>query len=313
MSSLHNLRPLVLVLALFAAAPMSLGRPAGNLETAEFATVKATIDAQVAEFGASNVLVVFDIDNTTLATDLDIGSEHWFMWQSQLVTAGDRAGGAVATTVADLLKVQGWILTVTPMHAVEPQIPSNLTELGQQGVRFMSLTSRMLDVRDVTLRELERLAFPYATTAPGPVGGFGGAYKPYDSSNPEAYGLTAADVERFGLTVPKDVIFERGVMLTQGQHKGSMLKTILAKTGAKFDAIVFVDDRVHHLQGVQAAFETRDEAVTTVRYVHEQGRIAAFNATDKADVKAQWCAFSNGLAAFYRHDASIKTPFLTCE
>jgi hypothetical protein len=299
--------PLVLSLVPLAA----VARPAGHIETTDFADAREAIDAQAAAVGADNVLVVLDIDNTTLATDLDLGSEHWFLWQSQLVRDGNPTGEAAAASVPELLTVQGWIYTVTGMHPVEPRIPVDLSQLAAQGVRSLALTSRGLDVRDATLRELARYGFPYASAAPGPVGGYGGAYKPYDPTRPEDSGLTSGDVTRFSLGEAKDVIYENGVMLTQGQHRGVMLRTLLAKTGAQPRAIVFVDDRPHHLEGVQAAFETRDEAIVTVRYVHEKRRVDAFNAGDKGEVNAQWCEFSRGLGVLY--DAkTTDAPFLPC-
>lgn len=248
--------------------------------------------------------MVFDTDNTILATDADIGSEHWFMWQSDMIKAGDFTHGAVARTVADALKYQGYILTVSGMHPVEDRIGRDVGELTRAGVHFLVLTSRMLDVRDPTAREFARAGIDLKTNALGPNGGYPSSYLPYDPAHPEKFGLTAEDVVRFKLTEPKPVNYENGVFLTQGQHKGSMLKTLLAKSGATVKAIVFVDDRPHHLEGMQQAFESRPEAVFTVQYQHELEKIEAFKASDKAEVTRQWCAFAAGVAAL--------TPFATC-
>jgi hypothetical protein len=268
-----------------------------QIQTQAFEEVRQTIDRAVATFGAENVLVVFDTDNTILATDQDIASEHWFMWQADMIKAGDFAHGAVARTIEDALRLQGYVLNVSAMHPVEPRIGADVRELTEAGVRFMVLTSRMLDVRDPTAREYERAGIDLATNAIGPRNGYAGTFMPYDPARPEEFGLTAEDVERFKLHEPKPVIYENGIFLTQGQHKGSMLKTMLAKTGVEVKAVVFVDDRAHHLEGMQQAFEKRPEAIYTVQYQHELERIEAFRASDKAEVIAQWCAFAAGLAA----------------
>ncbi len=277
---------------------------APQIQTQRFEDVRQTIDQAVETYGAEHTLVVFDTDNTILATDSDIASEHWFMWQADMIKAGDFANGAVARTIADALKYQGFILAVSSMHPVEERIGRDVSELTQAGVHFMVLTSRMLDVRDPTAREYARAGIDLKTNALGPVGGYPSTYLPYDPTEPEKYGLTAEDVVRFKLTDPKPVNYENGIFLTQGQHKGSMLKTLLAKSGSTVKAVVFVDDRSHHLEGMQQAFEARPEAVFTVQYQHELDRIESFKASDKTAVTRQWCAFAAGLSAV--------TPFETC-
>jgi len=263
--------------ALFAITPAALAADAGRHQTPDFSAVRAVMDeALVAAGDPGQVLVVFDIDNTILATDDDLAGEHWFLWQSEMIKAGNFTEGAVAKTVDELLVVQGWLYTIGRMHAVEPRIPEDVKELAARGTRFMALTSRNPEIRDVTLRELAKNGFDLGAAAPGPSGGYAGPFLPEAGSKP--------------------VIFERGVMLTSGQNKGAMLRALLAKTGAAFSDIVFVDDRPHHLEGVQAAFADRPERVRTVRYVHELPRVEAFHAGDKAEVKAQWCALSAGLA-----------------
>lgn len=277
---------------------------APQTQTQAFEDVRQTIDQAVAAYGAEGTLVVFDTDNTTLATDADIGSEHWFLWQSDMIKSGDFAHGAVARTIPDALKYQGYILSVSGMHPTEARIGRDVGQLTKAGVHFLVLTSRMLDVRDPTAREFARAGIDLKTNAVGPAGGYPSSFIPYDPAHPETYGLTVADVERFKLTEPKAVNYENGIFLTQGQHKGSMLKILLAKTGATVKAIVFVDDRLHHLEGMQQAFEDRPEAVYTVQYQPELPKIEVFKASDKTDVIRQWCSFAEGVAAV--------TPFATC-
>lgn len=261
-------------------------------ESADFTTVRAAVDQAAAENDPAAVLVVFDLDNTILAPETNLGSEHWFMWQADLLKAGKPAA---AKTVDDLLTVQGWMTNAGATHAVEPRIPTDVQGFVARGIKVMSVTSRNLDVRDATLRELARNGLDLAATAPGPTGGYANRYLPED---PE-------------LTTPKEVIYERGVLLTQGQNKGLMLRALLARTGYQPAAIVFVDDRPHHLENVQKAFKDSPIGVTTIRYVHELPRVTAFNASDKAFESAQWCAFADGLARSVFAGAT-SLPFAPC-
>ena len=58
----------------------------------------------------------------------------------------------------------------------------------------------------------------------------------------------------------------QGVMMTTGMNKGTMLKTLLERTGRSFSAIVFVDDTRRHIDDMFAAFEASDR--TEARIFH---------------------------------------------
>ena len=280
---------------------------AHSLVTQSFTDVKEKIDQEVAEHGANQVLLVFDIDNTTLATEWDIASEHWYMWQSELIAKAEFGTGAVSASVPDLLTVQTWILQMTKMRLAEPQIASDVKEFGKLGVRAFALTSRGPDMRDITHREFSRNQFDLASVAPGPKNGVVGRYVPYDLNDVEAYGLTADDVTKFKLSNPKAVVFDQGIMFTSGQHKGVMLKTLLKKFSIDIKSVIFVDDRPHHLDGVRSALAELPIDVTTVQYQHEKERIAVFHANDKAEVIDQWCKLLPGLLALQSDGRPVRT------
>jgi hypothetical protein len=278
-----------------------------SLVTQSFSEVKETIDQEVLEHGADQVLLVFDIDNTTLSTEWDIASEHWYLWQSDLISKSEFGTGAVASNVPDLLTVQTWILQMTNMRLAEPRIASDVKELGQLGVRAFALTSRGLDMRDITLREFSRSQFDLASIAPGSKDGTASRYTPYDLKDPETYGITADDVTKFKLNTAKPVIYDHGIMFTSGQHKGVMLKTFLKKYSLGIKSVIFVDDRPHHLDGVRAALAGLPIDVTTVQYQHEKDRIASFHAGDKFEVIEQWCKLLPGLVTLQNGSRPVRT------
>lgn len=288
------LRQLSLGLVLALPRP-AIAAEAGRFESESFAVVRDVVEVATAAAASPNrILVVFDIDNTMMATDLDLGSEHWFMWQAELIKQGvDGRGGAVAASVEDLLRVQSWIYAMTTMHPTDASVPEALAGFADRGIHTLALTSRGPEMRDATLREISRAGIDLGRTAPGPSGGYAGQIT-----------LDAGQ---------KPVILEDGVLLTQGQHKGTMLVSLLAKVGLEVDAIVFVDDRPHHLDGVQEAFKDRRELVYTVRYDHERERKAAFAASDKGEVRAQWCSLSRGLGAGLIDPTGLAAPFFRCD
>jgi hypothetical protein len=301
--------PLILFACMFAFTANGQAdqpNPPHSLITQSFSDVKDLINREVLEHGADNVLLVFDIDNTTLATEWDIASEHWYMWQSDLIAKKEFGSGAVAGSISDLLIVQTWILQMTKMRLAEARIESDVKELGNLGVRAFALTSRGPDMRDITLREFSRNHFDLASFAPGPKHGIAGRYAPYDLANPEASGLTTDDVAKFKLSAPKPVIYDNGVMFTSGQHKGVMLKTLLNKFSLGSTSVIFVDDRPHHLDGVRAALFELPIEVNTVQYQHEKNRIDNFRASDKVEVIDQWCKLLPGLLALQADSGPVR-------
>jgi hypothetical protein len=289
---------------------IALARTESHTTTMDFREVNHVISDAIQTYGADRVLLALDIDNTTLETIRDIGSEHWFLWQSKLISDNAFDNGAVAHNVSDLLLLQSLIIHQSIMKPVEPRIPLDLQHFGKQGIKMIALTSRGLDMRDATARELSRNGFPYATYAPGPKHGFSRTFKPYELDHIKDFGLTQTDVSAFNLKEASDVSFENGIFLTAGQHKGIMLKTLLAKIRQKFDAIVFIDDRLKHSEGMQSAFANDDVMIRTIQFSHTASKIERFQLSDKKQAKTDWCEFSKGLTAI--QGSTPMAPFILC-
>ena len=84
--------------------------------------------------------------------------------------------------------------------------------------------------------------------------------------------------------------------MTAGQHKGYMLKTLLARSTrasanqpfAHFKAIVFVDDHQKHVDRMQEAFAGDSIDLATFRYSREDGNVEKFNKSTKHHVIRDW-------------------------
>jgi hypothetical protein len=277
-----------------------------HFATSEFSVVRAFINEQVANVGAKNVLVVFDMDNTTMATDSDFGSEHWSLWQHQLIK--NHSTDKIAANLAQLYTIQGWVLSLSSMHPVENRIPSDIKQWNARGVKTLVMTSRSTNLHDATMREFDGNGFIFSFR------GYPETDLPFNLNNPIDAGITRDELREFNVTSVKPLRFERGVLLTEGQHKGLMLRAVLARARTRFKSIIFIDDRATHLEGIHAAFKAREEVIDTIQYRHQAGHIAAFNDSDKRVVKAQWCAFSKGLRNSIYADvpANDALPFIPC-
>lgn len=306
------MRSFILIGCLSTFATQSYAKVAKQEETAVFDTVVHEAEKLGREFNPRDVLVVFDIDNTTLATEDDFGSEHWFLWQAQMISQGKHTLPAITDSVDSLLSIQNWIYTVGAMHPVAAEIPARLQQMHTRGFGVVSLTSRSLTTHDITLREFAQNRMMTSSASELGLNGSLSSYLPYDLAHPETSGLSQTDVATFKLGPAKPVIFDRGILFTQGQHKGVMIKALLAKMRRHFKAIVFVDDRAVHVDGVAKAFEARPELVAAFRYTKSLQYVDRFNAGDKREVNADWCAFANGIAKSIRKGVRTKPVLNLC-
>src|SRR4051812_45933689 len=109
-----------IILASLTTSYLAYAYTAGELETTDFSDVVALVNKVQSQNQAPKIILAFDIDNTLLSPDQDLGSEHWFLWQSDLISKG--LPGAITTTVENLLTLQSWLYMLTKMHPTEAQI-----------------------------------------------------------------------------------------------------------------------------------------------------------------------------------------------
>jgi hypothetical protein len=130
--------------------------------------------------------------------------------------------------------------------------------LQDAGIPVIALTSRGVDFRLQTFRELRRNGFDFRRSAIGPKTGWPEDFVPDNGIRPARY--------------------EDGVFLTTGQHKGAMLLALLERTGTPLPrAIVIADDKWANLDAVVETFRDLDVPVHAWRYSGEKDRVSAFD------------------------------------
>lgn len=260
---------------------------------------------------AKDLLVVFDIDNTMLKTKTDLASEQWFLWQKKLIEEGLRQSPAVANSVDGLLQLQGRLYAMGSMSLVSPEIPSFITDIKTRGGAVIALTSRNITMRDATLRELEANGISLSSSTDLGLKWALTPVQPFRVDQPLRSGLSRADVSIFRPLGTRAVVFDSGAYLTQGQHKGVVLKALLYHSQRKFKDIVFIDDREYHIEGMRKVFGPVKERMHSFQFVRAKEWIEAFDKGDKKVVEAEWCALSRGLKnSLYKE--SIKADFNAC-
>jgi hypothetical protein len=256
---------LVLFLTACAAAPDSkqAGLPSSQMiESSDLGDVRQSAEQLARLVGKDQVLVIYDLDNTLLAMEQDLGSDQWYYWQKQLKDA-DRCDPRV---VASLLSAQGALYFASAMRPTQSDGPAIVRSLQDQGFKSIIITSRGPEFAAVSFRELRRNGFDFRASAIGPSRSDAIEFKPEADS--------------------RNTRYEDGVHLTAGQNKGEMLLALLGQSETPLPrAIVMADDKAENLQHVLDALAGRESTVQAFRYSREDPVVAAFDETQAAD---QW-------------------------
>lgn len=270
---------------------------AADMETDDMVDVETLVTELSAEYGRDRVLVVFDIDNTLLVLDQDIGSDQWFAWQSELLEAG-ATDHLVADSFQGLLDALNKVYALSPTHPTQADVSDVVRRIQAAGNPVIGLTARNGAGRDATERELRRSGIWFGETGIGRAAGFAGAYYPYDLKYLGLSGISNEEARLWNLGEPRTVTYLNGLMMASGQHKGAMLQALLHKTHREFDAVVFVDDKHKNTDNMEQGFALDDTDALTVRYTREDEKVRRFEESDKAQAIAQWQQLSIGLSIF---------------
>ena len=232
---------------------------AQDKETADLAAVTADVQQLTEKTGKDNILVVFDIDNTILAMEQGLGSDQWYEWQKEL----DKEDRCNPQNTGDRFAVQGALYFASAMRPTQENGADQVKAIQDQGLAVIALTSRGPDFQLQTFRELRRNNFNFSYSAIGPEGGYIKPFMPVENGRVSLY--------------------EDGVFMTAGQHKGQMLYALLKKTGANMPAvIVMADDKQINLDAVKETFSALNVPVHAWRYTGEDDNVRDFN-PDQAD------------------------------
>lgn len=240
-----------------------------DMDTSDLADVTTDTLQLLEKTSKENILVVFDIDNTLLAMEQGLGSDQWYEWQKELGTQDP----CNPTNVGDRFAAQGALYFVSAMRPTQEDGATQLKTIQDLGVTVIALTSRGMDFQLQTFRELRRNNFNFSYSAFGPAGGYDEPFMPVENGRLSLY--------------------EDGVFLTAGQHKGQMLYALLMKTGTRMPAvIVMADDKQKNLDAVKETFSALNIPVHAWRYSGEDTNVRGF---DPDQANAQWQSIEEAL------------------
>ncbi|MGZ3696102.1 MAG: DUF2608 domain-containing protein, partial [Bdellovibrionota bacterium] len=160
------------------------------------------------------------------------------------------------------------------------------------------LTSRGLAMRNASERELKANKYDPEILALGGAG-IAGSFLPYDAGSGMGSCFPKQELDRLKLGNALPVSLEGGLMLTDGQHKGAMLRALLCRLQQKFSAIVFVDDTPKHSVRMHDAFDSTGIDLITIRYSHEDTVVERFQKSDKTRVIDSWNKLKKALSSVF--------------
>jgi len=209
-------------------------------ETFSYGEVFPVIEDLGKTYGPSQVLVVFDIDDTLLVI------EHC-----------KKPDGSMTRGI-------GKFFHCASEHT-EIELSTRIKKIQKDGFDTIALTARGLNLIKVTQRELAR---EHGSRA---IFDFDG--KPFRKDLQKIVVPRTRKCKRgevapclTGKTTDKPR-FLNGVMYAQGNHKGLALQRLLKELGASYKAIVFVDDRKKNTSNVYDAYRESSVEVEVFLYL----------------------------------------------
>lgn len=212
-------------------------------------------------------LVILDIDDTLLVPVQMLGCDEWFTRRLALhKKEGMSAAASLEASLAEWLAVRH----LTEMEMVESGTHEIVRTIQNQGYTVMALTTQ--DVALATRTKLHLLEHEIDLTHKAP-------------SKEEHY----LNVDGRG------VLFSSGILFTGGCHKGRALFGLLEKLGYTPQRILFINDKLTHLQSLEETAKQKSVEFIGLRYGYSDARKAAYN-EEIADYQFTHSTFSRILS-----------------
>lgn len=221
----------------------------------ELSTIRQSAEAYAAK-EKGEILIVFDIDDTLLASDSFVGGDTWYNWQrGKVLKSTEEAEITIddADKVTCLFSKLGMLYELGMYHATEPDAAGIVKYLAK--FDLMALTSRSPDYRGGTERELKRAGFNFKNA------------HLLTTSNALAYAF-------FDGKSTRAVSYQNGIVMSTGLNKGEVLIDLLKRIDRQYSAIFFVDDSRKNVVDMEKAWQDRSTDVRIFHYTGVDKRIS---------------------------------------
>lgn len=207
----------------------------------------------------AGALVVFDLDNTIIQPAQTMGGEEWFDYLVDKYTKeGLSRDKAVDKAMVEWEAVQ----RVTRVVPVEKDGPMQIAAAQKAGVYTIALTSRMPAMSELTPRQLNSVGI-------------------------ELDQKSVLTPHR-GFKVTTKVPYRNGILFAGTENKkGEVLTRFLKVTKFRPSTVVFFDNKLHHVEGMEKAMQALGINFIGCRHGFTDEKIAKFN-KETAEVQQRY-------------------------
>lgn len=193
--------------------------------------VKLLIDQKLEQYGVEQVLIVFDVDNTILTSNVDLGGDVWYQWQTGKLNIKPTEKQKVKKCFYE--DAIGLLYELGTTKLTDSRLPEYIANWQKKGISIMALTSRSSKYRFPTERELIKHGVDFSISPLKTVEG---------------------NEIILNYKLQRSLSYLNGIMMTTGMNKGKMLELILGRTGRSFECIIFIDDSKHNIENMEKEF-----------------------------------------------------------
>jgi len=180
-------------------------------------------------------LIIFDLDNTIMEPAQLLGSDQWFFHRMQKHESdGFDIKKALDKTLLEWYEIQA----ITKVKLVEKDVKKIIRHLQNKNVLVMGLTTRDLHFSYSAMKQLDSLDIDLSKTAP---------YKE-------------------NLYFDNGVLFNKGILFASGKNKGDVLKQFLNKIEFLPKSVIFIDDKLKHINEVDKFCREKEIKFLGFRY-----------------------------------------------
>jgi len=180
-------------------------------------------------------LVLFDLDNTIMEPVQEIGSDQWFNY---ILKKHENCGLDKAAALKESLKDWYEVQAITKVKLVEDEIRDILENIQNKKTYLMGLTTRDHSFSLAAIKQLDSLKIDLSKTAPA----------------------------KKNIYFENGVLYKKGILFAKGIEKGAVLEQFLKKIKFKPKSVVFIDDKLKHLNEVEKFCEKLKIKFLGIRY-----------------------------------------------
>ena len=195
----------------------------------------------------SNMLVIFDIDNTLIEPTQELGTYQWFQHRiKDYRSYGFDKEAALEKALREWTAIQ----SITKVKIVEAGTAEIIKNLQLLEMPIIGLSSRGLGLSTRTVEQLELVNIDLSETAPSQ--------------------------EEFLFMNERGVLFRKGILFTAGTNKGMALKKFLDYTNCRPSSILFINDELFPLKSVESMCNQENIPFVGLRYSYLDEKVKNF-------------------------------------